>query len=72
MYLDNGEGFGIAKKQINAFAQHKPLACYFDVLGRPDQRKRGEDLCQKITAYAKRQMPHLSSQNISCAFSVGS
>lgn len=72
LYVDRGEGFGLAKKQINSFktAKHRIVALFFDVLGAKEDEELGDYYVKKIRQYAEKELDFLSSRDIHIAFSI--
>ena len=71
LYLDEGEGMPIVKRQVKHFAKHKPVAVFFDVLDKDGlvSEERVQYYVDATRAYIKEKLPYLSDDKISVSYS---
>jgi hypothetical protein len=68
--MSEGEGFKDAKVQLESFIGHNPVAIFFDVLGKPGDELKGEQLVKQIKDYAEKNFENLNLDDINCTFSI--
>lgn len=64
LYMDEGEGWRKAKKQIDYFRDKYPMALFFDVIGWEKNREDGEAMVAIIKDYARKKMPYLDKISV--------
>lgn len=71
LYLDEGEGMPMVKKQVKFFAKNKPVRVSFDVLDKDGlvSEERVQYYVDATRAYIKEKLPYLAEEDISVSYS---